>query len=512
MNNEIPVKQSRPVGLNRLARLACALVVSFIFVGCNSTGSKATEISNPQVNFAPSTATAANGVASQNSYADVVARVAPAVVTVRSERRGRAPQQHPFMNDPMFRDFFGERMPQMPQTPRREEGLGSGVIITGDGYLLTNHHVVDGADEIRVELNDRRVLTAKVVGSDPPSDLAVLKIEASNLPALPLGDSDKVRVGDVALAVGNPLGIGQTVTAGIISAKERTTSGVGDGSFANFIQTDAPINRGNSGGALVNTNGELIGINSQILSPTGGSIGIGFAIPSNMAKGVMEQLLKGGKVRRGQLGVQIQEVTSDIAASLDLKEVRGVIIGAVTAGSAGERAGLKQGDVITAVNGTAVNDVNGLRNRIASTAPGTDVTLTVVRDGREQQVRATLGEFTQAAARGEGEGGSEPGAGSGAGESTGRLGIRVQPLTPELASELQLQAGAQGVVVAEVDPTGPAADAGLQRGDVIVQVNRQPVRSGAGLNEAIGRGGSRPVLLLVNRRGTTVFLTVRPRP
>jgi Do/DeqQ family serine protease len=512
MKNEILNLQTRPARLNRLARLVCALVVSFVFVGCNSTGSKATEIANPQANFAPGTATAAAAPAeAQNSYADVVARVAPAVVTVRSERRGRAAQQHPFMDDPMFREFFGQRMPNSPQTPRREEGLGSGVIVTADGYILTNHHVVDGADEIRVEMNDRRVLTAKVVGSDPPSDLAVLKIEATNLPVLPLGDSDKVRVGDMALAVGNPLGIGQTVTSGIISAKERTTSGVGDGSFANFIQTDAAINRGNSGGALVNTSGELIGINSQILSPTGGSIGIGFAIPSNMAKGVMEQLIKGGKVRRGQLGVQIQEVTSDIAASLDLKEVRGVIIGAVTTGSAGERAGLKQGDVITAVNGTAVNDVNGLRNRIASTAPGTEVTLTVVRDGREQQMRATLGEFTQTAARGGEQGDSDSGGTNGAGEATGKLGIRAQPLTPELTSELGLQSGAQGVLVAEVDPNGPAADAGIQRGDVIVQINRQPIRSSAGLDEAIGRSGSRPALLLVNRRGATIFLTVRPR-
>jgi len=493
-----------------LKRLACALVVSLVFVGCNSLGSKATEINNPQVNFAPTTATGAS-VAQQNSYADVVARVAPAVVTVRSERRGRAAQQHPFMDDPMFREFFGQRMPNAPQTPRREEGLGSGVIVTADGYLLTNHHVVDGADEIRVELSDRRVLTAKIVGSDPPSDLAVLKIEASNLPVLPLGDSDKVRVGDMALAVGNPLGIGQTVTAGIISAKERTTSGVGDGSFANFIQTDAPINRGNSGGALVNTNGELIGINSQILSPTGGSIGIGFAIPSNMAKGVMEQLIKGGKVRRGQLGVQIQEVTSDIAASLDLKEVRGVIIGAVTAGSAGERAGLKQGDVITAVNGAAVNDVNSLRNRIASTAPGTDVTLTVVRDGREQQVRATLGEFAQTARREGEQDGSQQGDGAAAGETTGKLGVRLQPLTPELARELELPAGTQGVAVADVDPNGPAADAGIQRGDVIVQANRQPVRSSVDLTAAVGRTGTRPALLLVNRRGNTIFLTVRPR-
>ncbi|HYG10574.1 MAG TPA: DegQ family serine endoprotease [Pyrinomonadaceae bacterium] len=510
MKNRIFTTQPVARKKNGLAGLACALVVSLVLVGCNSVGSKATEINNPAVNFAQPTATGA-AVAQQNSYADVVARVAPAVVTVRSERRGRAAQQHPFMDDPMFREFFGQRMPNMPQTPRRQEGLGSGVIVTADGYMLTNHHVVDGADEIKVELSDRRVLTAKVVGSDPPSDLAVLKIDASNLPVLPLGDSDKVRVGDVALAVGNPLGIGQTVTAGIISAKERTTSGVGDGSFANFIQTDAPINRGNSGGALVNTSGELIGINSQILSPTGGSIGIGFAIPSNMAKGVMEQLVKDGKVRRGQLGVQIQEVTSDIAASLDLKEVRGVIIGAVTPGSAGERAGLKQGDVITAVNGTVVSDVNSLRNRIASTAPGTDVTLTVVRDGREQQMKATLGEFTQTAQRDE-RGGSGQGDGAGAsGETTGKLGVRVQPLTPELAREFELEPGTQGVAVADVDPNGPAADAGIQRGDVIVQANRQPVRSPGDLTAAIGRTGTRPALLLVNRRGNTIFLTVRPR-
>ena len=514
MSKEIFKKLNTPGWANRLSRLASALVISFILVGCNSIGSKATGINNnPQVNFAPSTATTGAGGEAQNSYADVVARVAPAVVTVRSERRGRPAEQHPFLDDPRFREFFNERMPRGQQpTPRREEGLGSGVVVTADGYILTNHHVVDGADEIRVEMNDRRVLTAKIIGSDPPSDLAVLKIEATNLPVLPLGDSDKVRVGDVALAVGNPLGIGQTVTSGIISAKERTTSGVGDGSFANFIQTDAAINRGNSGGALVNTSGELIGINSQILSPTGGSIGIGFAIPSNMAKGVMEQLVKGGKVRRGQLGVQIQEVTSDIAASLDLKEVRGVIIGAVTPNSAGERAGLKQGDVILAVNGGAVNEVNGLRNRIASTAPGTDVMLNIMRDGREQQVKATLGEFTQTARGGEEQSGSDPNGGAqGAGETTGKLGVRVQPLTPELAREMELGAGAQGVVVVDVEADGPAADAGLQRGDVIVQANRQPVRSGGDLTAAIGRTGTRPALLLINRRGATVFLTVRPR-
>jgi len=511
MNQEILIKHRASARAHGLARLASALVVAFALVGCSSVRSQVGN-NNAPVTFAPTTpgATTAGAAAGQpqNSYADLVARVAPAVVTVRSERRGRAAQQHPFMDDPRFREFFGDRLPRGPQTPRREEGLGSGVIVTADGYILTNHHVVDGADEVKVEMNDRRVMDAKVVGSDQPSDLAVLKINATNLPVLPLGNSDQVRVGDIALALGNPLGIGQTVTSGIISAKNRAT-GLGDGSFADFIQTDAPINRGNSGGALVNTNGELIGINSQILSPSGGSIGIGFAIPSNMAKGVMEQLVKNGKVRRGQLGVQIQDVTSDIAANLDLKEIRGVIIGAVTPGSAGERAGLKQGDVITALDNAPVNDVNGLRNRVASAAPGADVVLTIVRDGREQQVKATLGEFTQTAQRGEDNSGS--GDGAAGGESAGKLGIRAQSLTPELAAELQLQSGAQGVVVADVDPDGPAAVAGIQRGDVIVQVNRQPVRSTADLTAAIGRNATRPALLLINRRGTTSFLTVKPK-
>jgi Do/DeqQ family serine protease len=271
--------------------------------------------------------------------------------------------------------------------------LGSGVIVSTDGYILTNHHVIDGADQIKVDLNDNRTLDAKVVGSDPPSDVALLKIHASNLPVLSLGDSDRTRVGDVVLAIGNPLGIGQTVTMGIISAKGRQT-GLSSGSFEDFLQTDAPINQGNSGGALVSTNSELVGINSQILSPSGGSIGIGFAIPSNMARTVMETLIKNGKVRRGQLGITVQKMTSDIAASLGMKEAKGVLVAQVQPGSPAELAGLKKGDIITAFNGTEVNDPNVFRNQVASRSPGTEVTLTIQRDGREQQVRATLGEFT----------------------------------------------------------------------------------------------------------------------
>jgi Do/DeqQ family serine protease len=492
-------------GALRRVTLAVALAVSV--AACTRSGLSQQIASSTAPTTPAVTGIAAAPGAMMTSYADVVARVAPAVVTVRSEIRVRAPQQQPFMDDPFFRQFFGDRMPRAQQAPQREEGTGSGVIVSPDGYILTNHHVVDGAQQIKVELTDRRVLDAKVVGTDQPSDLAVIKIDASNLPVLPLGNSDAVRVGDVVLAIGNPLNIGQTVTSGIVSAKGRST-GLGDGSFADFIQTDAAINRGNSGGALVDTAGELVGINSQILSPTGGNIGIGFAIPSNMAKGVMDQLLKTGKVRRGQLGVIVQPVTSDIAQSLDLKEIRGVIVSSVQSGSAADAAGLKQGDVITGLNGVAVNDNNELRNRIASTQPGTDVTLDVVRDGRQQQFKARLGEYHAPKAEGESADADDKGAG---GASSGKLGIAVEPVTPEVARQLQLKPGEQGVVVSDVDQSGPAADAGIAQGDVIEQVNRQPVKTQADVSAALQRAGSRPVLLLVNRRGTSIFLTVRPR-
>jgi len=320
--------------------------------------------------------------------------VAPAVITIHSQMRVRAPQQYPFMDDPFFRQFFGDRG-QMPQPPVEQKrfALGSGVIVSPDGYILTNHHVIDGAEQIKVDLNDNRTLDAKVVGSDAPSDLAVLKINASNLPVLSLGDSDRVRVGGVVLALGNPLGIGQTVTMGIISAKGRQT-GLSTGSFEDFLQTDAPINQGNSGGALVSTNSELVGINSQILSPSGGSIGIGFAVPSNMARVVMDTLIRSGKVRRGQLGITVQKVNSEIAERLGLQDQKGVAVVQVQSGSAAERAGLRKDDVISAFNGNEVNDPNTFRNQVASAGPGSEVTLTVRRGGREQQIRATLGEFT----------------------------------------------------------------------------------------------------------------------
>lgn len=436
------------------------------------------------------------------SYANVVEQVAPAVVTVRATHREAAPQQFPFFNDPLFRQFFGGEMPRHGNGEAQVEmALGSGVIVRADGYILTNYHVVNGAQDIKIDLYNRQTYAAKMVGSDSPSDLAVLKITASNLPVLALGNSDDVRVGDVCLAVGNPLGIGETVTSGIISAKQRSTD-VSSGSFEDFLQTDAPINKGNSGGALVNTRGELIGINSQIISTTGASIGLGFAIPSNMARNVMDQLIKSGKVERGMLGVSIQPVTSDIAASLGLKQVHGVLVSSVSSGGPGAKAGLKPGDVIVQFNGGDVNDPNTLRNEVATTKPGTNVTLTIIRNGAQQQVQATIAELTPEAARAGAEQGGQ------SGESTAKLGITVSPLTPDTARQLNLPPNTQGVAIESVDPSGPAAAAGLQSGDVIQEVNRQPVRTVQDLEKAVAASKDRPPLFLINRNGQTIFVPV----
>jgi serine protease Do len=379
----------------RSRNIASLVTVTFSLVACEQKKFPKQETTPPATAIAPDRAprASANAVV---SYAEAIERVQAGVVTIRASRRSRAPRQHPFANDPSLRDFFGGIFGgSQSRGPQLQMGLGSGVIVQPNGTILTNHHVVDGAEEIRVELTNNQILNAKIIGTDAPSDLAVLKIDAKDLSALSLGDSDRVRVGDVALAIGNPLGIGQTVTAGIISAKSRST-GLSDGSFEDFLQTDAPINQGNSGGALINTDGELIGINSQILSTSGGSIGIGFAIPSNMARNVMDQLLTNGKVQRGQLGVAIQPLTSEQSAKLNLKDTHGVVVATVSPNSPAMRAGLRTGDIIIGFNGQPISDANAFRNRIASTPPGTSIKLTVVRD-QPQEIEVRLGEYRQQA-------------------------------------------------------------------------------------------------------------------
>jgi Do/DeqQ family serine protease len=440
----------------------------------------------------------------RTSYADVVEKTSPAVVRIMVEGRTK---QSPVEVSPFGDDFFKQFRQQRPQIQR---GLGSGVIVSADGSILTNAHVIDGADKVTVLTADNKSYDAKIVGTDKPSDLAVLKIETQNMPYLTLGNSDTVRVGDIVLAIGNPLGIGQTVTSGIISAKGRRT-GLSDGSFEDFLQTDAPINRGNSGGALVNLNGELIGINSQILSAPGsegGNIGIGFSIPSNMAKSVMEQLLKDGRVRRGKLGVGIQNLTGDTAKALDLPDTSGVLISNVQAGSAAEKAGMKRGDVITAINGEKIEDSNVLRNKIAGTLPGTEMKLTVLREGATQEVTVTLDELETDSNPASPASKNNDSDNSGA---TGKLGLSLQPLTAEAARQLNVPAGTEGMVVTDVDQGGAAAEAGIARGDVIMEINRKPVKSAEEVQSALSSAGDKPILLLVSRGGNIVYLTIRPQ-
>jgi serine protease Do len=487
--------------ISRVNIILSLVLMVFSFASCSGQ-SKLMGLASSTQPAAPAPAASVAGV--QTSYADLVSKVAPAVVTIRSTERARQAQQFPFMDDPSFRDFFGDRMPQQPQAPQRVQGVGSGVIVNADGYILTNHHVVDGALEIKVELTDNRTFTAKLVGSDPPSDLAVLKIDVKNLPTLSLGDSDKVRVGDFVLAIGNPLGVGQTVTSGIVSAKGRAT-GLSDGSFEDFLQTDAAINRGNSGGALVSTTGELIGINSQILSPSGGNIGIGFAIPSNMARVVMDQLMKTGKVRRGMLGVTIQSVDADLASSLNLPAARGAIVTSVSSGGPAERAGLKRGDVITAINKQPVVDTNGLRNLVASLPPGSNVDVTAQRNGRDQEFKVALAELPDREPRDSEEESSNTG-----GTGNEKYGISVQPLNAEMASRYGLDADDQGLLVTRVDPNGSAANAGIRQGDLIQEVNRQAVRTVPAFIAAVQQSGARPALVLVKRRNNVVYLTLKP--
>lgn len=464
-------------------------------------------------------------------FAAVAKAVTPAVVTVQTSSRVTQPRitffdDWPFGFDP-FREFFFRRgAPDQPyqddesprrQTPRPRQspenrgrlqptGLGSGVIVSPDGYILTNNHVVDGAEKVEVTLNDRRSFTAKIIGADPPSDLAVLKIEGGGFPTIPLGDSNNVQVGDVTLAIGNPLGVGQTVTMGIISAKGRSTrASFGSGSYEDFLQTDAAINRGNSGGALVNLRGELIGIPTQILSQTGGNIGIGFAIPTAMARNVMDQLIRNGKVRRGKLGVTIGDLTNDLAKQFSFDGTRGALVQDLEQGQPAERAGVKPGDIITEFQGQRIDDSSQLRNLVAQNAPGSTVKFKVWRDGKEMELQATLAEMDSKAIAGF-SGRSEAG-------PTGSTlaGIRVENLTPELARRLNLSSSARGVVITDVDPDSEAAEAGLQRGDLIEEVNRQPVTNISEFNAAAQKVGKNSALLRVRRQESARFVVVKPR-
>jgi len=430
-------------------------------------------------------------------FAPVVAKVLPAVVNVSSTKIVRTTSDDSPFSDPFFRQFFGDQF-NIPRE-RRESSLGSGVIVSPEGYILTNDHVVDGAGEVKVLLGDKRELPAKIVGADKRTDVAVLKVAASGLPVLPFGDSSSVRPGDIVLAVGNPFGLNQTVTMGIVSATGRGNLGIEQ--YEDFIQTDAAINPGNSGGALVNARGELIGINTAILSGgSGGNQGIGFAIPIAMAQHVMTQIIEHGRVTRGYLGVNIQQVTPPMAKAFGLKSAEGALVGDVAPGGPAAKAGIKVGDVVLAINGQPLSDSRALQLKVATMAPGTVARLKVLRNSGEIEIPVTLGEMPSDGSR----------SGRGQGSDSAMDGVSVETLTPDIANQIGVPPGTRGVVVDSVDDSSAAAGVGLRRGDVIEQVNRKPVANAAEYQRAVNAAGNQPVLLLVNRGGTTSFVMVEP--
>ena len=435
------------------------------------------------------------------SFASVVKKASPAVVNISSTKMVKAGSMRPFLDDPMFRRFFGDEFRGRGNPPpRKEHSLGSGVIVSGDGYILTNNHMVDGADEIKVALaNDKNEYVAKIVGRDPKTDLAVLKIDAKNLPVISLGNSDKIQVGDVVLAIGSPFGLSQTVTMGIVSGMGRGNMGIED--YEDFIQTDAAINPGNSGGALVDAQGRLLGINTAILSGTGGNQGVGFAIPVNLAHFVMERLIKSGKVERGYLGVKIQSLTPELAQEFKVPGNQGALISEVTDDSAAGQAGIKTGDVVIEFNGKPVTDSRHLSLAVAECAPGSTIPLKVLRQGSEKTFRVTLKSLPGQQASKEKE------------ESSGSTedalsNVTVSDLDTAARNQLNIPASVRGAVVSDIDENSAAYDAGLRQGDVIQEVNRHPIRSAEDAVEATKGLGHQKILLRVWSNGGSRFLVV----
>ncbi len=482
--------------------ITLGLVALLTLAGCKrpTHAGKATALDDAPPIPAPEPPAAAEGggLTIDGGFAPVLERVARSVVNISSTRvvRPPSPEQVPFFNDPLFRELFGRG--QLPPRELRQQSLGSGVIVSSDGYVLTNSHVVQGASEVRVSLPDRRELSAKIIGQDPQTDIALLRIPGDGFPAAELGDSSRVRVGDFALAIGDPLGLGQTVTMGIISAKGRGNVGIVD--YEDFIQTDAAINPGNSGGALVNVEGQVIGINTAIATSGGarGNQGIGFSVPSNLAREVMTQIEQHGRVIRGWLGVAVQDVTPTMAAALGLPTQGGALLGDVTEGSPAAKAGLARGDVVVEIDGRPTTDSRGLRMQVGEASPGAKVRLRVVRDGARRDVTATLGEMPA----------DERKPGAAPPSATGAMGMAIAPLTPDLARRLDVPVGSTGVVVSGVQPGSRAAEAGLRPGDVIQEIDKAPVRSPDDVKKALDAKGTH--LLLVYREGSTHFVAVPP--
>lgn len=443
------------------------------------------------------------------SFVDIAKAVKPAVVNIFATRSGKGESSQgpgsPF-DDPFFRRFFGEEFFKRFEAPRerKERGMGSGVIVDASGLIITNNHVVSKADEIKVFLSDKREFKAKLIGTDAKTDIAVLRIEAGSLPTVPWADSDKLEVGEFVLAVGNPFGLTQTVTLGIVSALGRSA---GIAEYEDFIQTDAAINPGNSGGALVNVRGELVGINTAIYSQNGGNMGIGFAVPSNMAHTIMDQLVQHGKVVRGWLGVSIQELTPELAAQFGVpKNTKGVLVSDVMDDSPAKKAGFERGDVIVEYDGRTMDSPTHLRNAVAQTTVGKKVSLQVIREKKTKMLEVTIAEQPKNLAQLESEE---------TGESTAPTGLlsdlEVRELNDDLASRYGLKSGERGVVIVRVKPGSPAEEVGVREGDVVLEVNRKAVTSLKAYERlASNLPKDQPVLLLVKRQGRSIYLTLRP--
>ena len=437
------------------------------------------------------------------AFSSVAKKAIPAVVFIKVEKTveassavgPEAPLNDPydFFGDEFFNRFFRDRGQREPEK-YRQVGQGSGFIIGQDGYILTNNHVAGDADVITVKMNDGREFNAKLIGADEKSDVAVIKIDAKNLPTMPLGDSDKLEIGEWVIAIGNPFGLSETLTFGIVSAKGRSTVGIAD--YEDFIQTDAAINPGNSGGPLINLEGEAIGINTAIFSSSGGSVGIGFAIPINMAKSIKDQLMKGGKVTRGQLGVMIGEMTKDVADYFKLDSTKGVMVNEVLEGSPAQKAGLEVGDIILKMDGQDVEGVGPLRNKIAAVAPGTKVKLLIYRNGKEQTVTVNVGELSDTSNRAE------------APELSKKLGLTVQNLTEDMSRYYGLRSN-EGVVVSSVASDGLAFRAGIRPGTIILSVNMTKIHSTDEFHKALQAAiQTKKVLLLIREQGYTRFVAI----
>jgi serine protease Do len=453
------------------------------------------------------------------AFASVARAVSPSVVFIQVEGKASPTaisgfsspfgQEFPFGDD-LFKRFFGDQFSGIPQMPKQEEpkherraiGQGSGFVFAAkDGlmsdktYILTNNHVVEDAEKIRVTFQDGREFDAKVTGRDPQSDVAVVEIKAGGLPSLRWGNSSDLEVGEWVVAIGNPFGLSHTLTVGVVSAKGRTSVGIND--YEDFIQTDAAINPGNSGGPLVNLDGEVVGINTAIFSRSGGYMGVGFAIPSNLAKAIAYQLIEHGEVTRGYLGIVIQQLTPDLAESFGIDSAKGILVAQVSEDSPAENAGLRQGDVIVEYRGEPVTDVGSFRNQVSLTAPGSTEAVTVLRGDKRKTLQVTIGRLTE-----------DKLIAQGSAQSADEIGLTVQTLTPQLAEQFDAKPG-EGVVVTEVRPGSVAAMAGIETGSVILQVNREPVGSAADFQRAVKQAPSdKRVLLLVRKGGMQRYVAL----